>query len=77
MKNELKLRYWIFKLPSGTLFNTRTKRIEGEDCRLMLTPEESGLTHDQYEKVKENNMAFQKFMQDMAVPDRNGYFRKP
>ena len=77
MKNELKFRYWIFKLPSGTLFSTRSRRIEGENCRLMLTPEESGLTHDQYEKVKENNPEFQKFMQDMAVPDRNGYFLKP
>lgn len=76
MKNEFKLRYWIYKLPSGTLFSTKMRRVKGEECRLMLTPEESGLTHDQYEKVKENNLAFADYMRDMAVPDRNGYFLK-
>lgn len=77
LKNEFKLRYWIYKLPSGTLFTTRKHCIEGEVCRVMLTPEESGLTHAQYEKVKENNPDFQDFMQSMAVSGRNGYFRKP
>jgi len=76
LKNEYKLRYWIYKLPSGTLFSTRKSKIEGEECRLMLSPEESGITHKQYEKVKENNPEFADYMRTMAVPDRNGYFIK-
>lgn len=76
-KNEYKALYWIENLPHGTLFTTRSKLVEGEECCQMLTPEESGLTHKQYEKIKENNPEFQELMQDMAVRDRNGYFIRP
>lgn len=73
LSHEEILRRWIGNLPPGTVFTSKEKSAVDMNALLML--DETGISKDQYDKVKENSPAFKAFMARMHY-QRRGYFIK-
>lgn len=73
LSHEEILRRWIDNLPPGTVFTIKSKPSASMNARLML--DETRISKDQYDKVKENSPSFKAFMASMHHLKR-GYFIK-